>query len=207
MRGNIEGIGSGDHAALFYRTRAEQFASAIPYIQIGLARGERCYYIADTNSLVLVLQAMEEAGIDVAKEQATGALTVATKHETYIKHGIFEPEKMIADLKSEVIKSLEMGYPALRATGEMTWALELPSALEQFYHYETLLDREFPSRLVGLCQYHEPSFEPKLLAHIIRTHRKVIIGGRAILNPFYAPRKEEPELNYAALSELLEQQA
>ena len=38
----MENLRAGDHAALFYRTRAEQFAVIVPFVTIGLERGERC---------------------------------------------------------------------------------------------------------------------------------------------------------------------
>ena len=41
----------GDHAALFYRNRAERFEVVVPFIQLGLERNERCLYVADENSV------------------------------------------------------------------------------------------------------------------------------------------------------------
>ena len=65
MRHVMSRLGEGDHAALFYRSRSEQFAAAIPYIEIGLSRNERCLYIAGDNSVPMVSDAMQAAGIDV----------------------------------------------------------------------------------------------------------------------------------------------
>ena len=37
----------GDHVCPIYESAAERLAVAIPFIQQGLARGDRCLYIAD----------------------------------------------------------------------------------------------------------------------------------------------------------------
>jgi two-component system, chemotaxis family, sensor kinase Cph1 len=89
------------------------------FIEIGLARNERCLYIAGDNSLPMVIDAMENAGIEVAKAQRTGQLTVATPDQTYLKHGVFEPEKMVEGLKEEVEFSLAQGFSAFRGTREV----------------------------------------------------------------------------------------
>src|SRR5688572_17046820 len=140
----MENLRAGDHAALFYKSRAEQFAAIVPFIAIGLKRGERCLYIADDNSVAMIINEFEKGGIDVDAAQKSGALTVSTKHHTYLRHGIFEPAKMTEELCQEVQESIRMGYPAFRATGEMTWALPLPSALAQLSDYETKLHAAFP---------------------------------------------------------------
>ena len=172
----------GDHAALFYGTRAEQFACVIPYIQAGLERNERCLYIADDNSVPVILNRLEHAGVDVDAALGRGALRVATKQETYLRHGLFEPENMIADLKEEVQSSLGQGFTGFRATGEMTWALDLPSALAQILDYEEALHAQFPAQLIGLCQYDETRFPPHIIRTVINLHSLVIKEGRITRN-------------------------
>lgn len=171
----------------YYRTRAEQFAVIVPFIAIGLNRGERCLYIADDNSVAMVINEFEKGGIDVEAAQKSGALTISTKHHTYLGHGIFEPAKMTEGLCQEVQDSLRLGYTALRATGEMTWALPLPSALAQLAAYETKLHAAFPKQLVGMCQYNERGFNERTIADMIRIHPVVIARGKLLQNRFHQP--------------------
>ena len=185
MRELIEQIRSNDHTALFYRNRSEQFAAAIPYIQIGLERNERCLYIAADNPVRTVIEALEAGGIDVDREVSAGRLTVATPADTYLKKGIFEPDAMINALTLEVKRSLAAGYTTFRATGELMWAVNLPSALLRLHEYEALLDLRFPDRFIGLCQYNETSFHPEIISQMLRVHPKVIARGRLIKNPYY----------------------
>ena len=68
-----------DHLCLIYKSRDEQFASAVPFMQMGLERNEKCIYIADDNTAAEVLAAMNKAGIDTDKHIKSGALAVITK--------------------------------------------------------------------------------------------------------------------------------
>lgn len=183
----MENLRAGDHAALFYKTRAEQFSVMVPFIAIGLKRQERCIYIADDNSVAMVISELEKGGVDVDGAQKSGALTISTKHHTYLQHGIFEPEKMTAGLAEEVKESLRLGYKGLRATGEMTWALTLPSALAQLSDYELKLHKAFPRQLTGMCQYNERGFSEKVIADMIRIHPVVVARGKLLQNRFHQP--------------------
>ncbi len=187
MYGAMENLRAGDHAALFYRIRGEQFAIIVPFIAIGLRRGERCLYIADDNRVETVTRALEEGGVDVKGAQKTGALTIATKDQTYLRHGVFEPARMTADLIEEVKESIRLGYTAYRAAGEMTWALSLASALAQLSEYETKLHARHPRQFVSLCQYDEIGFSERVIADMIHIHPKVIARGKLIENPFHQP--------------------
>src|SRR5687767_7768185 len=90
----IEEISPGDHCALFFQTRAEQFSWVCPFIASGLRRNERCLYITYDNSVPMVLSKLSNAGIDVAVAQARSALRILTKEQSYQKHGMFEPARM-----------------------------------------------------------------------------------------------------------------
>lgn len=188
----VEQLQAGDHVALFYRSKAEQFACVVPYIKIGLERNERCLYIADDNSAPLILRRLAEAGVDLDEAHERRALRVVTKSETYLRHGIFEPAKMISELRAEVEKALADGFTAFRASGEMTWALDLPSALAPLVEYEANLEAQFQAKFIGLCQYDETRFPQQLISEMIRIHRKVIAQGRLFEHePYHSPRHAE----------------
>lgn len=183
----MENLHAGDHAALFYKTREEQFAAIVPFIAIGLKRRERCLYIADDNSVAMVIDELEKGGVDVEGAQMSGDLTISTKHHTYLKHGVFEPAKMTEDLAEEVKESMRLGYTAFRAAGEMTWALTLPFALAQLSDYEVRLHQEFPRQFTALCQYDERGFSERVIADMIRIHPVVVARGKLLQNRFHQP--------------------
>lgn len=190
MRDILSALRPGDHAALFYRNRREQFAAVVPYIQIGLERNERCLYIAGDNSLSMVIRAMQDGGIDVATAQKEGRLTIATPEQTYLRHGIFEPERMVEGLREEIEKALADGFTAFRGTGELGWAATLPSALLRLYEYETIFDERLSPYFVALCQYDETLFSKKVISQMMRIHPKVVAREKLSENSFYLGPKE-----------------
>lgn len=144
-----EELGLGDHVAFFFKSNAERLAFVIPYILNGLRNLERCVYIADENTVPAILAEFKDAGIDIDTATTSGALSVVTKHDTYLRHGMFEPERMITDLDRDVRFALQSGFSGLRVTGEMSWALDLPSALSRLCEYEQELCRRWPAQLGG----------------------------------------------------------
>ena len=184
MVSDIETLQPGDHMALIYRTRAEQFAAICPFVKSGLARRERCLYIANDTSIALVLDKLSKARVDTVAALKNGSLLVGTKKDTFQESGHFEPEKMVARLRQELEEALSLGFSGLRATGEMTWTLEEPAALKRLIEYEGVLHQRFPSQLTGLCQYDETRFSPTILSDVIRIHPKIIVRGRIHQNPF-----------------------
>jgi len=170
----IHEIELGDHAALFYRTKVEQLNIVIPFMAIGLERNERCLYIAEDHTPAEICLKLEEFGVDVQKAQEKGDLSVVTKHETYLRHGAFQPDKMIVDLCNEIQAAVDLGFNGLRASGELSWALDLPSALAQMVRYEEELEEHFYSKFAALCQYDESRYPAYIIERMKALHPVVV---------------------------------
>ena len=108
--------------ALIYDSQEEQFDVVIPYLRMGMERGEKAVFIVDDTSPAAVVAAMERYGIDVESATESGALAIITKHDAYLKNGDFDPEWMIGFLAEAVESAKKEGFKAVRASGEMTWA-------------------------------------------------------------------------------------
>src|SRR6266550_787840 len=91
----LERLAPHDHVCSIYENVDEHFAVAIPFIRIGLERGEKCIYIADDGTEAVVREAMRADGIDVAAATAADGLLLATKEAAYLKHGSFDPDRML----------------------------------------------------------------------------------------------------------------
>jgi PAS domain S-box-containing protein len=180
-----------DHLCLIYETQAEQFAAVIPFVRMGLERGEQCLYIADESTVDAVFDAMRAHGIDVDVHIRSGALSVVTKREAYLKDGYFDPDGMIRLLTETVGSAKAAGFKGLRATGEMTWALGTERGVDRLIEYETKLNYFFPQNdAVAICQYNRGRFPAKTILDIIRTHPLVIYGGLICRNAYYVPPDE-----------------
>lgn len=172
-----EELGLGDHAAFFFRDNSERLDYVIPYMLNGLRNNERCVYIADENTVPHILAEFRWTGVDINEATGRGALSVVTKHDAYLRHGIFEPERMIADLDRDVRLALQSGFSGLRVTGEMSWALDLPFALSRLCEYENELGYHWPNQLAGLCQYNESRFPAHVIERMVASHCVVVRDG------------------------------
>ncbi|MEQ8169471.1 MAG: MEDS domain-containing protein [Candidatus Eremiobacterota bacterium] len=188
---SLENLSVHDHLCLIYETQEEQFASVIPFMSIGLKRGEKCIYIADENTGSQVIDAMKSYGIDTGKYLLSRQLAVITKQESYLKNGFFDPDGMIDVLKESVNIALGEGFSALRVTGEMTWALCGDPGVERLIEYEAKLNDFFPYfDALAVCQYNLKRFSADIITNVIRTHPTVIFKDTVCKNFYYIPTEE-----------------
>jgi hypothetical protein len=181
--------GNHDHFAIIYDNPDEQLDFIVPFLRLGLERGEKAVFIYDDNSAETVIAAMEGHGIDVGAATSTGALSIITKSHAYLKNGDFDPDWMIDFLGQAVDDAKKEGFPAVRASGEMTWALgPTGEAHGRLIEYECKLNSLFPNYdISGICQYNRHRFSAHTLMHVIHTHPQVVFRGEVFENPYYIP--------------------
>ena len=181
-----DGAESTDHLASIYERRAEQFAAVVPFIRQGLERGERCLYVADDNSRDDVLDALREGGIDVDAALESGALSIHTKADTYLRTGEFDRETMLEFWREQLADARTDEYAGVRAAAEMTWALDEDLDLERLVAYEALLNDLYDGDdYAVLCQYDRERFPADVLSDVIRTHPLVVADGTVCQNFYY----------------------
>ena len=177
-----------NHVCSIYESPEEHLAVAIPFIRMGLERGEKCIYIADDGTGATVRDAMFADGIDVEQAIATGSLILDQKEGAYQKHGAFDPEWMFTFWTNATAEALHQGFSALRVTGETEWVLRGAPGLERWIEYESrMTDVLARHKCIALCQYSRRLFPPELVLDIIRTHPIVIYRGVVCRNMYYVP--------------------
>ncbi|HXM37045.1 MAG TPA: MEDS domain-containing protein [Gemmatimonadales bacterium] len=195
----LEQLAPHDHLCSIYESAEEHFAVAIPFIRIGLDRGEKCIYIADDGTEPVVRDAMHAGGIDVERAIATDRLVLETKEAAYLKNGSFDPDWMFTFWADATTEAISQGFPALRATAETEWVLRGAPGLERWTEYESRLTHVLAHHnCVALCQYNRRLFPPELVLDVIRTHPTVIYRGVVCRNMYYVPPDELLGSNQAA---------
>ncbi|MDT5157979.1 MAG: hypothetical protein QOH51_2336 [Acidobacteriota bacterium] len=199
----LEQLGPHDHFCSIYESPQEHYAVAVPFIRIGLERGEKCIYIADDGAAGDVRQAMQSEGIDVDRAISSKALVLVTKEQAYLEHGAFHPDWMSTFWKEATQLALSEGFSALRATGEtewvQKWVLREGHGLERWMEYESRLAHTVAeNNCSALCQYNRRLFPPELILDVIRTHPVVVNGGTVCRNLYYVPPDEFLGTNQAA---------
>jgi PAS domain S-box-containing protein len=187
----LEQLGPHDHFCSIYESPEEHYAVAIPFIRIGLDRGEKCIYIADDGTVGDVREAMHAEGIDVDRATAANALVLATKEQAYLEQGSFQPDWMFTFWMEATQLAMSEGFSALRATGETEWVLRGGRGLERWMEYESRLTHTLAeNNCSALCQYNRRLFPPGLILDVIRTHPTVVYGGTVCRNLYYVPPDE-----------------
>ncbi len=181
----------GDHLCLIYENSAEQLAVVVPYIRNGLARGERCIYIADDVAIKEVIQPLAAAGVDVEQESQRGALWLRTWQDTYLQSGGYVPQAMIESVRQAEVDALKDGFSGMRLVGEMTWALGPEPGCERWIEFEALLNHLLPnSKSLALGLYNHSRFNAISIHDVLRTSPLVILGDEVCPNAYY----ELPEM-------------
>ncbi len=192
LRQALESLSPHDHLCLIYETPEEWKNAVIPFIRIGIERGEKCIYVVDAHTAEEVQQYLKQEGIDVTKAEKSGQLTILHESEAYTKEGSFDPDRMIKLLITETKKALKEGYPALRVTDEMAWMLKGLPGSEKIIEYEAKLNRDvFPKYpCLAICQYDRWKFDSEIIKGVVLTHPLLIRGNKVYRNFYYIPTEE-----------------
>ncbi len=191
MEEALRSIRAHDHVCLIYADAAEQMRAMVPFVQLGLERGERCLYVADTTTVDAVGAAMRAGGVDVDAAAARGALTLATERQGYLATGRFDPDSMLALAQGAAYQAVGDGFSGLRIAGEMIWALRGDPGADRIMEYEVKVNERLPSTpALALCQYDRRRFAPEVIRDVIRTHPLVVVDGRVCRNFYYVPPGE-----------------
>jgi PAS domain S-box-containing protein len=195
----LEALAPHDHLCSIYESPEEHFAVAVPFIRIGLDRGEKCIYVADDGTEDQVRDAMQAEGIDVDLAIATNTLVLCGREGLYLKNGSFDPDWMHSFWTHTTAEALTQGFAALRATGETGWLLGGVPGIDRWLEYESRMNHILARHnCTALCQYNRRLFPPELILDVIRTHPTVIYRGVVCRNMYYVPPEELLEPNNAA---------
>ena len=185
----INDLQPGDHLCLVYDTEQEHRDVLTAFVREGLRRGEKVMYFADAHTPALLLDYLSNEP-NLGRSLQSGQLQVLTADQVYLRDGRFDVDRTIRLLTAELDQALKEGYPALRVTGEMTWAFGKAPGVKQLFEYESRVNEFFTGRpAIGLCQYRH-TFAPEALFHALLTHPLAARGSSLVNNRSYVPPDE-----------------
>jgi DNA-binding CsgD family transcriptional regulator len=187
----VRGLVFGDHLCAIFETEEEYRFWITPFIRQGLERGEKVLYIFDAHTSEEILHYLRDDEVETESYLESGQLIILASHEVYMGEGGFDPDAMITLLRHETEQALNEGFSALRATGEMTWALKGLAGSERLVEYEAKLNEFFPtSKCLAICQYDKRRFAPEILLDVLMVHPIVLIGTEVFDNFYYMPPED-----------------
>jgi len=190
-RVQYKAIKPGDHLCLVYETPLEWRESIASYITSGLEQNQKVIYVTDCHTKKDVFDCLNGDGNNLEAYISNNQFEIIDQRDIYTKGGHFDPERVIRMIADGIREALKQGYSALRATGEMSWALKNVRGTENLCKYEARLNqlfKKYPS--IVLCQYDLNLFDAGLIQEILKTHPKVIHKNIIHYNYFYIPPDE-----------------
>jgi len=186
------------HLCALYSGPAERDATLFPYIEEGLRAGDDCLCLIDGLEVGSVLDRL------LARVDAEGVkrleLCVERATDAYLEAGEFSADEMEAFLEENVAAIAGDPSRRLRATGEMSWVLRNPPGADEFFAYESAVNRVAgggPS--IFLCLYDLDQFGADMMLDVLRTHPQVVLDGAVRDNPHYqSPETYAPTWNATA---------
>src|SRR3954469_14254781 len=123
LAGALERIHPQDHLCSIYDRQEERIAAALPFIRIGLERGEKCVYVGDDRSDEALLTALQAGGADVERFTDTGALVLRAKEQASLRRGCYEHHAVLDFWREQAAQAASAGFAATRGACEADWLL------------------------------------------------------------------------------------
>ena len=118
---------------------------------------------------------------------ASTQLEVFSSDDAYLRTGSFASEEMLGFWDAYVGAVVrDDRFSFVRIAGEATWALRDPPTVDELMRYESELNRfagRYPQTV--LCLYDLDRFGAGILVDLLRTHPKLVVGGRVLENPYH----------------------
>lgn len=179
-----------------YNDDDERRVVAERFVESGIQGGEEVHYLCHTLPGESLDAAQQRVGIKPVPDAKRCLLRFAQALATYCPDHTFVTQRMLDTVREMYLTGIRNGFPGVRATGEMAWALEGLPGTGRLIEYESLLNNvvaEYPC--TALCQYDARRFDGATLFHVLTVHPAMVVRGQVVRNPYYIP----PEVFLAKL--------
>lgn len=106
--------------------------------------------------------------------------------ELYYPDGKFSPKAMDEGLNAYYTNSQKEGKRNVRATAEMSWALQSIPGIEDLMVYESRLNYFIPEKpWISICMYNTSKFDGSVIMKVLQTHPYIITPHTITQNPLY----------------------
>jgi signal transduction histidine kinase len=161
----------GTHFCNFYATKTDLVEMLVPYFKAGLENKEFCVWvISEPLTEPEAWSALRETIPELDEYRTDGCIEILHGREWYLKHGMFDMERVTRAWNDKMHRALDRGYAGLRVSGNTTW-LERKD-WSSFCHYEKMLsDNVVDQNMTVLCTYPMATSGAADLLDVISTHQ------------------------------------
>jgi DNA-binding CsgD family transcriptional regulator len=102
---------------------------------------------------------------------------------------------MVSFLSGSLSRATESDFPRLRAAGEMSWVLPQLGGAEDFFVYESAVNKIVEDKpAVVMCMYDLQRFGVRMLVDVLKTHPKVLLDSMVLENPNFLTPQQDREV-------------
>jgi hypothetical protein len=132
------------HVCAFFDSFEDEVRVLKPFIQEGLARGEKAFHIVDPDVRAKYPLELQKRGIDAVAAEKRGQFEILTWHEAYLREGHFDQNAMLALIEEVLNGGKADGFPLTRLVAHMEWSLQDFPGVDDLVEYETRLNYVLP---------------------------------------------------------------
>lgn len=143
------------------------------YTRTGLARGDKVLIVKDPSDLDddQAVALMDGGTGDVEAARESGQLVFESNMSVYLPDGRFDKERQIARYSDELERARSEGWPGIRASCDMTWALQPDVDGDAVVDYEASVGPLFADpTLTAICWYSQQQFRADMVAAVSKVH-------------------------------------
>ena len=132
------------HVCAFFDSFEDELNVLGPFVQEGLARGEKAFHIVDPAVRTEYPRALDRRGIGASGAMAAGQFELRTWDEAYLREGHFDQNAMLTLIEEVLQSGPRAGFPLTRLVAHMEWSLEDRPGVNDLVEYETRLNYVLP---------------------------------------------------------------
>ena len=171
----VDELEPGDHACLTFSDADERLDIVAAFVRDGLDRGDKVVCLTDTLDPGELSGELSDRGLPVEATTCSGQLELAPSVSAFVAGGTFDPAEVINGMRSRIDGALAEGYPGLRISADMVWALRPVSGLEQLLTFEVQFSELLASRpATVVCQYDRAGFDAVSMAGASAVHGRAV---------------------------------
>ena len=161
----------GRHFCSFYATKTDLVEMLVPYFKAGLENKEFCVWVlSEPVTEPEAWNALRETTPELDEYLADGSIEIFHGREWYLKHGIFDMERVTRAWNDKLSRALDRGYAGMRVSGNTAW-LERKD-WSSVCHYEKMVnDSVVDQNMTVLCTYPMATSGAADLLDVVSTHQ------------------------------------
>jgi hypothetical protein len=164
---------------------AERDQVLIPFLQAGLASGDKCICVVDGTTPGKIVAALGPAG-EAAALTASKQLEVIGASDMYLRSSRFSADEVIGMWKAAISDAMYAGqFDVVRAVEAWSRRDVLPG-MSELLMLESEMNRYLPLYpQVIVCLYDIDRFGSGAVMNLVMTHPRMLVSGMVIENPYY----------------------